>query len=389
VLKLLHTADWHLGKRYPSFPEETGKRLMRARLDVVDGILDLAVRRGVDAVLCAGDLFDVPDPSPDWWRGLAEKLKRRASDRMPPVFLLPGNHDPLTADSVWSSGHPFRVGLPAWVHIVDRDDFEWPLGPEATLFARPCRSRAGQSDPALALPARPAGDRGIRVGCVHGTTFDIPGYEMNFPICQDAGQQRGLDYLAIGDTHAFRDVNAHLPWPAVATVYPGAPEPTAFDEHGAGNVAIVGLFPHGRRPTVQAQRVAAWTWREVVCESLGDLRAILAIPDLERHVLRVKLAFAVSVAEEAEVDRILAQLAGTEAAHGRAGVFVVDRSGLRLVATGAAAFSPDLPAVVLDAVNRLQAVADAHDDPAQRDTASRALSHLYKLLQRVDAPEVS
>ena len=83
---------------------------------------------------------------------------------------------------------------------------------------------------------------GIRIGCVHGTTFDIAGFETNFPIRQDAGQQRGLDYLAIGDTHSFRDVNEKLPWPAVPTVYPGAPEPTAFDEKNAGNVAIVGMY---------------------------------------------------------------------------------------------------------------------------------------------------
>ena len=32
------------------------------------------------------------------------------------------------------------------------------------------------------------------------------GYQTNFPICRDAGVHRGLNYLAIGDTHSFRDV---------------------------------------------------------------------------------------------------------------------------------------------------------------------------------------
>ncbi len=35
VLRLLHTADWHLGRRFPSFPEEAQKKLSRARMDVV------------------------------------------------------------------------------------------------------------------------------------------------------------------------------------------------------------------------------------------------------------------------------------------------------------------------------------------------------------------
>src|SRR5579863_7116897 len=67
VIKLLHTADWHLGRRFPSFPEEAQKKLSRARMDVVARILDVARRNRVDAVLCAGDLFDDPTPATDFW----------------------------------------------------------------------------------------------------------------------------------------------------------------------------------------------------------------------------------------------------------------------------------------------------------------------------------
>ena len=133
---------------------------------------------------------------------------------------------------MWAPTHPFRSRLPTWVHVVDRDDFSFELTPDAILYASPCRSRAGEHDLAMALPAREAGDTRLRIGCVHGCTFDIAGYQTNFPICRDAGVQRGLDYLAIGDTHSFRDVTDGLPVP---TVYPGAPEPTNFDEPGAGS----------------------------------------------------------------------------------------------------------------------------------------------------------
>ena len=62
ALTLLHTADWHLGRRFPAFDPEQELRLTRARLEVVGRILDLAHSRAVDAVLCAGDLFDQPAP---------------------------------------------------------------------------------------------------------------------------------------------------------------------------------------------------------------------------------------------------------------------------------------------------------------------------------------
>src|SRR6266545_6889418 len=75
VLRLLHTADWHLGRRFPSFPEEAQKKLSRARMDVIATILDVARRRAVNAVLCAGDLFDDPTPAPDFWEGLARTFR--------------------------------------------------------------------------------------------------------------------------------------------------------------------------------------------------------------------------------------------------------------------------------------------------------------------------
>src|SRR5947209_18510731 len=76
VLRILHTADWHLGRRFPSFPEEAQKKLSRARMDVIANILDVARRNAVNAVLCAGDLFDDPEPESDFWEGLARALQQ-------------------------------------------------------------------------------------------------------------------------------------------------------------------------------------------------------------------------------------------------------------------------------------------------------------------------
>src|SRR5437899_13045197 len=89
VLRLLHTADWPLGRRFPSFPEEAQKKLSRARMEVVGRILDVAQRHRVDAVLCAGDVFDEPSPSQDFWEGLLRVFQGRDNDQAP-VFLLPG-----------------------------------------------------------------------------------------------------------------------------------------------------------------------------------------------------------------------------------------------------------------------------------------------------------
>lgn len=377
MLKILHTADWHLGYTSRQLRPDDATKLGRARLKVIDMILGLAHQRDVHAVLCAGDLFDDAAPDEKWWQGLADAFARRRSWSRP-VILLPGNHDPLTRDSMYAPGHAFRRALPPWVHVVDRDDFELALSPEAVVYAAPCRSTAGATDLALSLPARAEGDERIRIGLVHGSTFDMPGYQAHFPISRDAPKQRGLDYLAIGDTHAFREV----PEGAVAPVlYPSAPEPTNFKERDAGYVAIVSFRRRGVRPIIHRERVAHWTWRDETVRSIGELRA-LADEDLASTVLRVRLEMTISISEQEEVDAILESLLGTVAVTPRAGACVVERQGLRTeVPTDAVALT-NAPETVREVDARLREDARV-PELARAETARRALLILHRLLREV------
>ncbi len=376
-LKLVHTADWHLGTTFPGFSREDRLTLSRARLEVVDRILGLAERHEVHAVVCAGDLFDDAEPDPQWWRGLAEKLSARHwKDR--PVILLPGNHDPLTLASVYSSRHPFRELLPSWVHVVDRDDFELEIGQEAVVYAVPCRSRSESRDlSSLFLPKRARGDRRVRIGLVHGQTFDIEGCQMNFPIAPGVAEDKGLDYLAIGDTHGFRDVT---PRSSAPTVYPGAPEATNFGEVDPGHAALV-YFPKDRtrRALVRKERVGQWKWRsEVIC-SAAELDRLCA-EDLTRTVLRVELRFAATAGEIQQVEQRVAQLRGGEAQHGLAGVLQLDQSGLSLDARDIEESFEQAPAVLRAAARRLRALgAEPGASEAEAEVARRALYQLYRL----------
>jgi DNA repair exonuclease SbcCD nuclease subunit len=367
ALKILHTADWHLGLRFASFGEDDGLKLTRARIEAVDKLLGLAESYAVNAVLCAGDIFDTPAPEELWWKGLLQLFQRRNwQDR--PVFLLPGNHDPLQANSVWSADHAFRRALPGWVHVVDRDHYEFPLSEAATIYAEPCRSQAGADDLASRIAPRGAGDQKIRIGLAHGQTFDMPGYQMNFPISADAAQRRGLSYLAIGDTHAFRE----LPPKISPTVYPGAPEPTKFGELDAGFVAVVFFPRHGRPPIVQRQQVGRWRWRDEHISSIADLER-LRNEDLRDCVVRITLSMEASLAEFERIEKILNELKGNEATIGRAGVLQVNRSDLQLN-TDLGDLEKDLPEVLKSVVQRLRDRTGGHEEAV----AKQALYHLFK-----------
>jgi DNA repair exonuclease SbcCD nuclease subunit len=371
MLRILHTADWHLGYVSGQLEERDATKLARARLQVIRQILGLGRRHDVHAVLCAGDLFDTPEPAPEWWRGLLEVLRANANLNCP-VLLLPGNHDPLRNGSVYAADHGFRRGLPDSVRVVDRKAFELELGEDAVVLAAPCTSTAGDTDLALSLPNRPPGDTRIRIGLVHGSTFDMPGFETNFPIAKDAADRRGLDYLAIGDTHNFRQVD---PLARAPTIYPGAPEPLSFGEIDAGFVALVTFRRSGLPPTVHRERVGRWCWREETVESLPALRSLVE-EDLAQTVLRLRLDLAVSIPERDEVDRLLERLRGSIAVHGRAGAMVVDRAHLRLDAMRSA-LPQDLPDVFRDAEAELRARA------ATEPVAQEALIALHRLVQEL------
>ena len=377
ALTLLHTADWHLGRRFPSFEPEQEQRLTRARLDVVGRILDVAESRNVDAVLCAGDLFDEPAPEQLWWNGVLQEFQRRHWQR--PVVLLPGNHDPLTPNSLYHSNHPFRRGLPDYVHVVDEPGWGLAVGDNAVVVAAPCTSAAGDTKLVESLPKREDGDERIRIGLVHGQTFDIEGHQTNFPIPSGSAKARGLDYLAIGDTHAFREVEQDAFAP---TIYPGAPEATNFGERDTGNVAVV-FFPldRRRRPLVRKETVGSWRWRDETCNSMSQLRLLAEESDLAKTVLRLKLDMTVPLADYDEAERILASLGGSLAATPRVGVLNVDRQGLRMLTDEAIAeFNANMPTVLRATAERLQAMAQA-GDPLQKEQAERALHHLYRLVR--------
>ncbi|WP_332026251.1 metallophosphoesterase family protein, partial [Kaistella sp.] len=55
-MKILHTADWHLGKRLDRFSR------LEEQILVMNEIVEIADAQNVDLVLVAGDLFDNFNP---------------------------------------------------------------------------------------------------------------------------------------------------------------------------------------------------------------------------------------------------------------------------------------------------------------------------------------
>lgn len=86
-MRILHTSDWHLGKRLDSFSRIDEQRL------VMDEICQIADDNQADAVIVAGDLFDTINPPTEAVELLYHTLKRLTNYGKRPVIAIAGNHD--------------------------------------------------------------------------------------------------------------------------------------------------------------------------------------------------------------------------------------------------------------------------------------------------------
>ncbi len=86
-MRILHTADWHLGKRLHHFD-----RLPEQRA-VLDELVRIADQEKVDLVLIAGDLYDVVNPSHEAQELFYRTLRKLGNDGRRPVVAIAGNHD--------------------------------------------------------------------------------------------------------------------------------------------------------------------------------------------------------------------------------------------------------------------------------------------------------
>jgi hypothetical protein len=164
--------------------------------------------------------------------------------------------------------------------------------------------------------------------------------------------------------------------PTPPVVYPGAPEPTAFDEFEPGHVVLIQFGrSRGRPPHLRKVPVARWRWRDEAIRDLATLRA-LAAEDLRQTVLRLAFDLEVDLRERDEIEEILGRFAGNSARGGCVGVLDADPAGIRIRTTSVAgAFPPGLSPVLEAAVTRLQALASGPDGASAR----RAQIALYQL----------
>lgn len=86
-MKILHTADWHLGKKLDHFSR------LEEQKKVMNEICTIANVQNADVVIVAGDLFDTFNPPVEAVDLLYKTLKKLTNNGKRPVIAIAGNHD--------------------------------------------------------------------------------------------------------------------------------------------------------------------------------------------------------------------------------------------------------------------------------------------------------
>ena len=301
-----------------------------------------------------------------------------------PVYLLPGNHDPLDASSVYTSAL-FTAECPDNVTVLDRAGVH-DVRPGLQIVAAPWRSKAPTSDIVGDVLGELTADDVTRIVVGHGgvdTLDPDPGKPSLIRLAAlEAALSRGaVHYVALGDKHSRTEVGS-----TGRVWYSGSPEVTNYDDIEAdpGHVLVIDIDEDDpARPVhIDTRRVGRWkfvTLRRSVDDGrdVADLDINLDLmPDKERTVVRLALNGSLTVTDKAALDACLDKYARLFAALGpwdsHTDIAVVPADG-EFDDLGIGGFAAA-------AVEEL--VATARSDAEKADDARAALALLLRLVDR-------
>src|SRR5215203_7157230 len=292
MLRIIHTADVHLGARHDDLGEQAAAQRER-QFAAFRATVDLALAEKVDILLVAGDLFDSNVQPRRSVERVAAELKRLADGRVRTV-IIPGTHDVYDRASIYRA-----YDLATLAGSKADDDMVTVLDPQrrwihltacdVIVAARVFATKRAPHSPleGILTPDMPVA--GWHVGLVHGS-IAIPGRTDRDEVVVTTEEiaASGLDYLALGHWHSAQSGKAGK----VTYAYPGAPEAVALDQDGAGKVLLVELEEVGTGRSVKVhERVVGRTRFEKVT--------------IDTSTVKTQQALIVSLAKRSDPDLVL------------------------------------------------------------------------------------
>lgn len=289
-MKILHTADWHLGKKLDFFSR------LDEQKEVLTEICVLADAHEVDVVIVAGDLFDTFNPPVEAIELLYQTLRRLTKDGSRPVIAIAGNHDSAdridAPDSLARACGILFIGYPQAKLQPSNDvggfsisktdagfleimlpQYPYPLRLLTTAYANELRlkqylglnNKEQQLNELLhenwqSLADKYCDNQGVNILTAHlymlkrgGEILEEPEGEKpikigNADIVYTDGIPLQIQYTALGHLHRHQNIGGH-PSPVV---YSSSPLPYSFSEAGQEKQVVLVDAQPGQAVSYQA-----------------------------------------------------------------------------------------------------------------------------------------
>jgi DNA repair exonuclease SbcCD nuclease subunit/predicted GIY-YIG superfamily endonuclease len=231
AVKILHTADSHIGSGWPARLRHDRPRRGDDLVDSYRRVLSQSSARGVDLVIHAGDVFDRPHPSAHALVAAAEPLLDAAVAGIP-VVVIPGNHERCAIPGTVLLAHPnIRIlDKPATCTFSMR-------GTRIAVSGFPClrRDAAARFDEALDATEWHRQEADIRILAVHQTFESAtcgPGnyrFRSGDDVVERDAVPGAFDYVAAGHVHRHQELTRR-DGSGPPIVYAGSPDRISFAE---------------------------------------------------------------------------------------------------------------------------------------------------------------
>jgi DNA repair exonuclease SbcCD nuclease subunit len=222
---------------------------------VIQPILALARREGVDAIIIAGNLLADNRVGEETIGELTESLKASTV----PVYILPGCLDPITPDSPYLKWHRLFSGPLEVLRKAEAVEIDG----KGTLYPCPVSTRTPRHDPTSWILTRESPLP--RIGIVNTGPDRSHGSGLRLP--SDCARERGLDCVLAGGKTCRTEKEQ--------VFYSGSPEPLDFDDC-QGEVTVMEWSGGQRQSTFK--RVASTRWVEAT-EEVRDIAELASLSD--------------------------------------------------------------------------------------------------------------
>ncbi|MFQ5779154.1 MAG: exonuclease SbcCD subunit D [Nitrospiria bacterium] len=308
MVRFLHTGDWQLGMTRHFFSEGVQERFAQSRFDAIRKLGRIAKEENCRFIVVCGDVFESNLVDRKTVSRALEALK----DVPVPVYLLPGNHDPMNAASVYRSS-TFLERKPAHVHVIENmTPIHVDEGIE--IVGAPWTSKRPLQDlVALATSPLESAVDSVRVCVAHGMvdTFspnaDDPAV-ISLHAAEEAISQNKIHYLALGDRHSLTEVgDSGCIW------YAGTPEPTDYNEVKPGFALVATINEEG--VSTKEANIGNWNFiehKQVDLNTKEEIEALRVwferLDNKERTVVKLRPVGALSLSLHGELEELLSHV---------------------------------------------------------------------------------